>query len=319
MMLLNLMKKMSCLIIIIFVNTILFAQIARAEAEEKPYPYYMSINAGLAKLTDRCNNLAAGFTCKDAALAYSLDGGYQYNKYFGLELTFAVYGSPKTSGTVSGSNLEVAEEVSGFRFSGTVSLPVTDSFALTGRLGYAQTNINVISIVSPGPSIPNYSAPSNTVAFGAGLKYSINKAYALHVKYDNMGQIGDDTTGKHNLSQMSAGFSYYFDVAQPRTPAKKSVESTPINKPAAREISPATQPPLRVVLHFKRSPAKNTPELQAAVAQACQCQPYFVRIFNMQSIIYQVELAQGQTFSSFKDALLGSDAKLGLKDITQEQ
>ncbi len=315
MMLPNIMKKLTSLITLIFLTVTLGAHIAKAETEENPYPYYMSIDGGLAKLTNRCNNLAAGFTCKDSAPSYALDGGYQLNKYLGLELTFAVYGSPKTSGTVLASNLEIAEEVSGFRFSGTLSLPVTDSFALTGRLGYAQTNINVISIVSPGPNIPNYSAATNTLAYGAGLKYSINKSFSLHIKYDNMGEIGDDTTGKHNLSQVSAGLSYNFDIVRPRAPASKS----PDNKPQDSSTgSPAAQPPVRVIVQLKKSPAANTPELKAAIAQACQCEPYFVRLFNMHAIIYQIDLAQGQTFSAFKEVLLAGDAKQDIKDLTQE-
>jgi opacity protein-like surface antigen len=318
MMLPNIMKKLTSLLTLIFLTMALGAQSATADTEESPKPYYMSIDGGLARLSNRCDNLAAGFTCKDSAPSYALDGGYQLNKYLGLELTFAVYGSPKTSGTVLASNLEVAEETSGFRFSGTLSLPVTDSFALTGRLGYAQTNINVISIVAPGPNIPNYSAATNTLAYGAGLKYSINKTFSLHVKYDNMGEVGDDTTGKHNLSQVSAGLSYNFDVTRPRAAASKNQNNNSTNKPLAQTASPAAQPPVRVIVQLKKSPAANTSELKAAIAQACQCEPYFVRLYNMHALVYQIGLAPEQTFSAFREALLAGDAKLDIKDLTQE-
>ena len=313
MMKLIIMKKITGLICIIFMAALLNTNLAHAQTDDNPYPYYISINAGASKVSNRCNNLAVGITCKDTSLAYALDGGYKVNQYFGLEFTFAVYGSPKSSGTVSGSSLEVAEEISGFRVSGTADLPLTESFALTGRLGYAQTNVNVISIVSPGPNIPNYSAPSNTLAYGVGLKYSFNKTYALHVKYDNIGEIGDDTTGKHHLSQLTAGLSYYFVIARPRAAATNAAVKDTNNQPAA----PASTPPLRVILQLKKSPAANTPELKMAVAQACQCAPYFVRLLNMNSIIYQITLAPEQTFSLFKDTLLTADSKLGIIDITQ--
>jgi opacity protein-like surface antigen len=309
------MKKINGLSCIIFITAMLSTHLVNAETVDIPYPYYISLNAGASKLTDRCTNLAVGFTCKDSAPAYSLDGGYQINPYFGLELTFAIYGSPKSSGTVSGSSLDVADEVSGFRFSGTVDVPLNESFALTGRLGYAQTNVNVISTVSPGLNIPNYSAPSNTFAYGAGLKYNINKIFSLHVKYDNIGEVGDDTTGKYHLSQVSAGLSYYFDIAKPRA----SANNASVENPDTQHTAPATTPPLRVILQLKKSPAANTPELKSAVAQACQCEPYFVRLLNMNSIIYQIALASEQTFALFKEAMLSADNKFGIKDIAQEQ
>ena len=303
------MKKMPGVICIFLMHIVFGVLPASAETESDFNPYYVSLNAGASKLTDRCTNLAIGITCKDTALAYSLDGGYLANKYFGIEFTFAVYGSPKSSGTVSGSTLEVVDEVSGFRFSGTVDVPLTESFALTGRLGYAQTNVNVISTVSPGSIIPNYSAPSNTMAYGAGLKYNFNKTFSLHVKYDNIGEIGDDTTGKYHLSQVSAGLSYYFDIAKSRAAAKN---------PDTQPTTPTSTPPLRVILQLKKSPVANTPELKTSIALACQCKPYFVRLQNMNSIIYQISLAPGQTFALFKAALLSADKKLGLIDITQE-
>ena len=310
----TIMKKITGSICIILMTVIFTVHPAFADTETGAYPYYISANLGQAKLTDRCTNLAAGFSCKDSALSYALDGGYQFNKYLGLEFTLASYGSPKTSGTVLGSNLEVADEVSGFRFSGTLSLPLTDSFALTGRLGYAQTNINVISIVAPGPSIPNYQTSSNTFAYGAGLKYNLNKNFSLHVKYDNMGQIGDDTAGKYNLSQLSAGISYSFDLARPRQADNKAIG----NKQPLQAESPSTQASIRIILQFKKSPAKNSPELKVAIAQSCQCEPYFVRLQNMNSIIYQINLATDQTFANFRDALLTRNSKLGIKDLTQE-
>lgn len=305
------MKKTFSLLTLLFISTFSGACIAEANSN----PYYITINGGVSKLSNRCTNLASGFTCKDSALAYSLDGGYQSNKYFGFEFAFAIYGAPKTSGTVSGSNLDVAEEVSGFRFSGTASLPVTDSFALTGRLGYAQTNIKVISIVSPGPGIPNYSAGNSTLTYGAGIKYNINKTIALCLQYDNLGEIGDDVTGKHNLSLISVGLSYYFNVAKPSANENKSLK----NKPDAQANSPAIESPLRVILYLGNSPAENKPELNAAIAQACQCQPYFVRIYNNHAIVYQINLAPGQTFSSFKDTLLLGDTLLDMKDLTLYQ
>jgi opacity protein-like surface antigen len=315
---LNKIGTITGLIILILSATILVAHTANAEINENPFPHYFTVNAGISKLTNRCEDLAAGFTCKDSAFAYSFEEGYQINKFFGVELALAIYGSPKTSGTVLTSTLEVAEEVNGFRFSGTATLPLTESFALTGRLGYAQTNIGVVTIVSPGPSFPHYSVTNETLVYGAGIKYNINKHFAVHLKYDYLGEIGDDMTGKHKLSLISTGLSYYFDIAKPRNQAPQTV-APPMNPQDTPDSSGATQSTLRVIVHLKNPADGNKAELQNAIATACQCQPIFVRLQNHQEIIYQINLATGQSFSAFKATLLNGEAALGIQDIQQEQ
>lgn len=300
----SIMKKITGLIatslIIIGVLVTNFAEAAH---------YYVAINGGTSRLKDFCANPAAGFSCKDSAFAYTLDGGYQFSEMFGLELGYGSYGAPQTSGLVSGSNLEVTQEISGFRFSGTASFPVSSSFALTGKMGFASTSLNVSSIVSPGPVIPSYSVSTTSFSYGAGIKYNINKSTALRVQYENLGTVGNETIGTDTLSLLSVGISYHPDSLRPRATKNKSAI------PAAPQTEPTT---IRVIVYLKQPPAAGGPQLTAAIAEACQCQPIFVRLFSSNAVIYQVNLAPGQTFSSFASALLPGNASLGIRLVEQD-
>ncbi|HUX90855.1 MAG TPA: outer membrane beta-barrel protein [Gallionellaceae bacterium] len=273
-------------------------------------PYYVAFNGGMSRLKNFCANPANGFSCKDSAFAYTLDGGYQFSDRFGLELGYANYGSPQTSGPVSGSNLEVTQEISGFRFSGTASFPVSSSFALTGKLGFANTYLNVTSKVNPGPVIPSYSVSTTSFSYGAGIQYAINKSTALRVQYENMGKIGDETIGTDTLSLLTVGASYNFDLPRPRAIKSKSAI------PAAAQTEPTT---IRVIVYLKQSAASGRLQLTAAIAEACQCQPVFVRLSASDAAIYQIDLAPGQTFSSFAGALLPGDAALGIRLVEQDR
>ena len=167
------MKKIT----VLFAATLMASILGLPSAEAGPY--YITANAGLSKLKDFCSNPAAGFTCKDSATAYGLDGGYQFSDMFGLELAYANYGTPETSGPLFGSKLKVSEEISGLRFSGTATFPLSNSFAFTGKLGVSRTSLNVNSTVTPGPVIPAYTASSTSLAYGVGVKYSINGPRSL--------------------------------------------------------------------------------------------------------------------------------------------
>jgi len=298
------MKKFTGLIAISFVSSMLGSPLAEAG------PYYLTVNAGISRLKDFCTSPATGFNCSNTALAYGLDGGYQFSDMFGLELAYADYGAFKTSGSVSGSSLDVSQKISGFRMSATASFPLSNSFAITGKLGIANTAVSVTGTVTPGPSIPGHTAGSTSLAYGAGVKYNINKTVALRAQYENLGKTGDETIGTDTLSLLSMGITYYFDL-----PRARKIRDRRDVKPLAA----ATQLPIRVIVVLEQAPAVNRQQLTSAIAQACQCQAVFVRLYNGNAVIFQIDLAPGQTFSSFERVLLQSNVSPGIKAVEQDK
>jgi len=304
------MKKITVLVAATLMASILGSPSAEAG------PYYITVNAGLSKLKDFCSSPAAGFTCKDSASAYGLDGGYQFSDMFGLELAYANYGTPETSGLLFGSNLKVTEEISGLRFSGTATFPLSNSFAFTGKLGVSRNSLNVISTVTPGPVIPAYTASSTSLAYGVGVKYSINESVALRVQYENLGKTGDETIGTDTLSLLTVGISYNFGKSGR---FGKSGPRKTANKPVVQGQPVAAQPAMHVIVFLENAPPVDKRLLTAAIAEACKCEPIFVRFYSSNAVTYQISLAPGQTFLIFKSALLPGDPSLGLKTLMQGQ
>lgn len=303
------MKKINSIIAIAFVVSLLTATLAKAS------PFYVSFNAGISKLNDFCANVAAGYTCKDTATAGTLDLGFQASDMIGLELGYGNYGKPVASGIYAGSNLEVTEEISGLRLMGIASIPVSKSFAFTGKLGVSRANINVISTINPGSAIPTYSASSTSLAYGIGVKYTIDRYLSVRAQYENLGKIGDDTTGTDTLSILTVGLTYNLGKPRPRTASTDAVFRG--QQDAAQQT--IALPPMRAIVFLDRAPAEDKQQLTAAIAQACQCQPTFVRMHTSTAVVYQVHLPPGQTFLTFKNALLPGEASLGLRGIMQSQ
>jgi hypothetical protein len=244
----------------------------------------------------------------------TLDGGYQFSDNFGLELGYGKYGSPKSSGTLLGANLDVTEDISGLRFAGTAILPISNSFALTGRLGVSNASLTVNSTLTPGAAIPGYKASSTSLSYGAGIRYNINKNYGLHLQYENLGKVGDDTIGTDTLSLLTVGISY--SLGKPR-PAATTNKPAAQGEAAAVALTPKSQPPQRVVIFLTAPPSQDKQQLLSAVAEACQCSPDFVRMYSNTAVVYQISLPLGQTFSSFSSKLLPGNPSLGMKNIMQ--
>jgi hypothetical protein len=278
--------------------------------------YYLSINGGASRLNDHCTNLAAGFTCKDTSLALSLDGGYQFNDTYGLELGFGYYGAPVTSGPVSGSTLDVTQSMTGLKFSGTASYPVSDSFVIGAKLGVSNTYLNVTSTVTFGPDISPYKTSTTSLLYGLGFRYNINRSFALQAQYENLGKIGDDTTGRDTLSMISAGIVYTFgDIkTSPQADSGKPARST-----AIRPQLPPVDTTLNVVIFLENGVPGENNNLSNAIARACQCRPVFLRLQGRNAAKYRITLARGNSFTGFRTLLLNGGASLGIKVVMQDQ
>lgn len=298
------MNKIRRLITITFISSLLSVPLAEAT------PFYLSFNAGISKLSDFCTTAAAGVSCKDIAAAGTLDLGFQASDMIAIELGYGNYGKPTRGDTGS----QDTAELSGSRLMGVVNIPISKTFAFTGKLGVSRANLRFNQATS-SISTYSYSADSTSLAYGIGIKYTIDRYLSLRAQYENLGKIGDDTIGTDTLSLLTIGITY--NLGKPR--AHTSTAEPVLRGQQAAAVQSAVLPPMRVIVFLEREPAEDKQQLTAAVAQACQCQPSFVRMHTSSAVIYQVNLAPGQTFLTFKSALIPGDASLGMKGLMQSQ
>jgi len=306
------MKKITGLFAVALFSTSLLTPLANAET----LPYYVGIYGGPSKLNEFCTNATVGYSCKDTSIAYGLTAGYQINNIFGVELAYGKYGSTKTSGTVLGSNLELTQETAGGILAGTANLPISKSFVFTGKLGASYTNSSIYTTVTPGPIIPVDKTKKVSLAYGIGMQYAFNPSLALHVQYENLGKIGDNTktAGSENtLTLLTVGLSYHFNIGRSRH-KKQSYATKAENKVQAAQTQSAHQA-MRVVVFLQQELAADKKKLTAAVAAACQCEPASPGLYNSKAVIYQLDMAPERTFSVFKNALMSGDASADIKGI----
>ena len=171
--------------------------------------YYLGLDAGQSKAKDACTGIPAGFSCKNTATAGRIGAGYQINNNFGAELSYADFGSNSASGIISGVPVSASLKATGFEAAVVGAWPMTENFALTGKLGVANTKVKGQG--SGAGSVANASATSTTAAFGVGLRYAVSKNIALRAQYEDLGNVGDEaTTGKSKLSLWSLGVTFGF-------------------------------------------------------------------------------------------------------------
>lgn len=185
------------------------ATLASGSAVAADEGFYVAIDAGQSRAKDACTGIPAGFSCKNTGTAVRIGGGYQFNNNVGAELSYGDYGSNKASGTVAGIPIAASLKASGFEAALVGLLPLSESFALTGKLGIANTKIKGQG-VSGGFTV-SASATSTTGSYGIGMRYDLSKSVALRAQYEDLGKVGDAaTTGKSKLTLLTLGLTFGF-------------------------------------------------------------------------------------------------------------
>lgn len=175
---------------------------------------YVALDAGQSNYSGACNPVAGATTtaCTDKPTSYRLAGGYNFTKNFGVEASYTDYGSISEAirGTVIPFTNSVSGKTTAFQIAGTGTLPLSDSFSLTAKLGMAfastkgtttLTNLGITTVTSS-------SVSNNNLVAGIGAEYDFTKSLGLRINYETLGSIGNPAT--INLSNISAGLVVKF-------------------------------------------------------------------------------------------------------------
>ncbi len=148
-----------------------------------------------------------GFSCSvdDSKTAFKLFGGAQFTDYLAAEGSLVYLGNFEgtATGTVGGipDHLNFRYEVSGLSGDLVGTLPLSQEFALLGRVGAFFWNVtDVFDDVHDGVSLD----------YGAGVEVNFNRNVGLRAEYVRYQDVGTNQTGKTDLNLTSLSLIYRF-------------------------------------------------------------------------------------------------------------
>jgi hypothetical protein len=158
---------------------------------------YGAIDIGQSKASDVCTG-ASG--CTDTGAVFRATGGYQFVPMMGAEVSYGYYGK-QSLGSLGATSLG-DWKASGYQVSGVFTFPLGEGFSLNAKLGIAATTLqNTASSVS---------ANNTNLALGLGARYDFNRDSGVRMQYENLGTVGDTTTGKTKISMVTFGIVHKF-------------------------------------------------------------------------------------------------------------
>jgi OmpA-OmpF porin, OOP family len=165
---------------------------ATAYAEDEP-GFYLGASVGKAsvEVSD------ADFDNSDTA--FKIFGGYAFNEYFGVELAWFDGGTPDER---FGAGV-VEVELSGLNASVVGRVPLGDTFALFGKVGFASYDAEISARVN-GTTIFSEEGSDEDLSYGIGGEFRFGQSFGLRAEYEMV----DASGAEFNLLSVGGVFRF---------------------------------------------------------------------------------------------------------------
>src|SRR5258708_3046063 len=186
--------------------------------------WYMGIGIGLSNApnAESCRDPSLGSTVggcsnKDTSTGAKLFGGYQFNQDWAAEVSYVNLGkfTILANGNISGTPTSGSKSAKprGISVDAVRTWPITPEFSVLGRIGVFRWTLDASASTSVSNFPPTGSrdkATGNSLDFGIGVKYDINKNVDVRAELQRYQSIGNDTIGNPIVDLLSASFVYRF-------------------------------------------------------------------------------------------------------------
>lgn len=188
--------------------------------------WYAGANAGESRTKINGDNLSVQFldfgysdakTQTDTrSTAFRVFGGYQLNRYIGVEAGYADLGESNIRANVIPTGVfERRIKTTGFDVSVVGTLPVTSKFALFARAGAfmseRKTSFATSGDVELLASVQGSTERQTKATFGAGVTYDFTKNIALRAEVSQTRKYPDELLSQNqNIDVYSMGVQYRF-------------------------------------------------------------------------------------------------------------
>jgi OOP family OmpA-OmpF porin len=205
---------------------------------------------------------------------YKVFGGYQFNRYVGVELGFFDLGKYKfTAQTVPPGTLSGEVKIRGFNLDVVGTWPMTDAFSLLGRVGAqsAKTSETFSTTGAAVSSADQLHKHQVDVKAGVGLQYALTPSALLRAEIEHF-RVSDGLGQRNGVNALTVGVVFPFGRAETR-PARVAVTPDappPMAKrdepepPIMAAATPAPAPKQRVSLSAESLFAFDKSQVQPA-------------------------------------------------------
>lgn len=188
----------------IFAIVVVLGLAAAPAAAQEDRGFYLGASLGSGKSKNTCEGFVG--SCDDTDTAYKLFGGYQVNRNFAWELGYGYLGDVTGTGTFGGQAFDFEVTNKALDFSGIITLPVNDRFAVFGRLGIYRSQVELRGTF-PGLQGGDHNS---SFTWGLGVRFDFGRAFAVRAEWQHYPEIGGSNAGIDDIDYLSLGLVLQF-------------------------------------------------------------------------------------------------------------
>ena len=151
-----------------------------AQADTQP-GFYAGAGIGSTKVGDDISGV------DDSDTGFKIFGGYTFTENWGVEASYFDFGEA----SVSGGNISASVGVTGLSASAVGRLPVSDMFAVYGKLGFASYDVDLHFRNVPGFGSGHLSDSDSDMIYGVGGALSFGGNFEARLEYEALNVDGD--------------------------------------------------------------------------------------------------------------------------------
>lgn len=141
------------------------------------------------------SNLTGGPTGDEAfpnPVAITVGGGYRFNEFLGVEAGYVIAGESKIETVIVGfGSMTQTVKTSVMHVAAVATLPISDKFAVFGKLGMADGKLDYSVSTDFGYSA-SASASGTNLMYAVGAQFNINKKFGIRAQYADFGKVKAD-------------------------------------------------------------------------------------------------------------------------------
>ena len=168
--------------------------------------FYGGLGAGLNYTNLDSGGIVGAKDERDTA--WKLFGGYQFNRYLGVEAGYVDLGKASVGGTAGGNPAAASFDSQVWQAAAVGSLPLSQQFAATAKLGVARADTDITGSIGAAPiaTTDRNTAPT----YGLGLRYDVNKNVGVRAEWERFRLGGGSVAGKSDADLFSVNALYRF-------------------------------------------------------------------------------------------------------------
>jgi OOP family OmpA-OmpF porin len=184
----------------------LVAGVAQAQTPTYLKGGYIGGSLGQARVQGFCDG-TGNADCDRTSDTWRLFGGYEFSRFFALELGYADLGRA----SINGAGVSANSKATAWDLSGIAAIPI-GPVSLFGRLGgyYGEVRTDATAGILGFTTSGSAKETNSDITYGLGLKFNFTPNFGVRGEWQRYQHTGGGSAGEHNIDNYSIGLSYRF-------------------------------------------------------------------------------------------------------------